>query len=203
MIAETTFIQQLGTLSYVGIWFVSLLSNVIIPFPEEITLLALGYLSGTGHVNILILLPIVISALILSDIIMYSLSKRGSKFITWLYQKFFSKKLISKNDAWFDVHTKKIIFFSRFLMQLRFLGPFLAGQRKTPFKTFIKYDLSALLIYVPLYLFLGLFFHRRVKAIIENANIFRNVILGVLGLFVVYFIFKIIYKKLFYQKSIN
>lgn len=196
MIESQNIIAELGALSYVGIWFVSILSNIVIPVPEEITLLALGYLAGTGQVNVMLLLPIVISGLLLSDFIMYSLAKKGSRFVTWLYAKFFSKKLKHKNQEWFDTHVSKIVFFSRFLIQLRFIGPFVAGQKKMPTKDFLKYDLSALVIYVPLYVLLGLFFHSRVKAIIENVGVVRNTVLVIAGLLVTYFLFKTILKFL-------
>ena len=201
MTESQSIITELGALSYVGIWFASLLSNVVIPVPEEIVLLAFGYLAGTGHINFFILLPIVISGLLVSDIIMYTLAKKGSRFITWLYTKFFSKRLAAKNDAWYDTHITKIIFFSRFLIQLRFVGPFIAGQKKIPLKTFVTYDLAALLIYTPLYILLGLFFHSRVKAIVDNVGVARNIILVVVGLLIAFGLFKYMYRVLFTEKK--
>lgn len=186
MIESQNIIAELGALSYVGIWFVSLLSNIVIPVPEEIVLLALGYLAGTGHINFFILMPIVMSGLLASDIAMYFLARKGSRLVTWFYEKFFSKRLMQKNDQWFTDHMNKIIFFSRFLVQLRFIGPFLAGQKKIPFKRFVVYDLAAIIIYVPLYTLLGLFFHSRVQAIIDNVGVVRNIILVVVGFFVVF-----------------
>ncbi len=203
MIESQTLITELGTLSYIGIWFAALLSNVVIPVPEEVVLLAFGYLAGTGHINFFILLPIVISGLLVSDIGMYLLARKGSRIVTWFYEKFFSKRLTQKNDQWFTDHMNKIIFFSRFLVQLRFIGPFLAGQKKIPFRRFVAYDLAAILIYVPLYTLLGLFFHRRVQAIIDNVGVVRNIALVIIGLFIVFVLSrKYIRKFLFGDESI-
>lgn len=196
VIESQNIIAELGAMSYIGIWFVSLLSNIVIPVPEEIVLLALGYIAGTGQVSIIILLPLIISGLLLSDIIMYLLSKKGSRFVTWLYNKFFSKKLEHKSQGWFDTHINKIVFFSRFLIQLRFIGPFVAGQKKMPIKNFIKYDMAALVIYVPLYVLLGLFFHNRVKSIVENVGVVRNIVLVFFGVLAAYIIFKATFRYL-------
>lgn len=186
-------INELGTLSYVGIWGVSLLSNVVIPIPEEGVLLALGYLSGTGRVNGLILIPIVISALLTSDMIMYYLSKKGNKLISLFYNKLFASRLANKQD-WMRAHIKKVIFFSRFLVQLRFIGPFMAGQMNVPPKTFILYDFLALLVYVPLFIFLGWFFHTKINLIIDGIGTVRNVILIVAGLLIALSFSRFVYR---------
>lgn len=206
MIESQTLITELGTLSYIGIWFTALLSNVVIPVPEEIVLLTLGYLAGTGHIDFFILLPIVMSGLLVSDIGMYILARKGSRLVTWFYDRFFSKKFMQKNDQWFTDHMNKIIFVSRFLIQLRFIGPFLAGQKKIPFRRFVFYDLAAIIIYVPLYTLLGLFFHSRVQAIIDNVGVVRNIILVAVGLFIIFglsrkYIRKFLFKERPVEKS--
>ena len=201
MIESQNIITELGALSYVGIWFASFLSNIVIPVPEEVTLLAFGYLAGTGHANFFILLPIVISGLLASDIIMYTLAKKGSRFVTWLYEKFFSRRLSTKDDAWYGTHVNKIVFFSRFLIQLRFVGPFVAGQQKVSLKQFVTYDLAALLIYVPLYILLGRFFQSRVEAIVGNVGVVRNIALVLMGLLVSYGLFRYIHGILFKEKK--
>lgn len=203
MIESQTLITELGTLSYIGIWFAALLSNVVIPVPEEMVLLAFGYLAGTGHINFFILMPIVISGLLVSDIGMYLLARKGSRLVTWFYDKFFSRRLIQKNDQWFIDHMNKIIFFSRFLVQLRFIGPFLAGQKKVPFKRFVLYDLAAILLYVPLYTLLGLFFHSRVQAIIDNVGVVRNIALVAIGLFIVFVLSRKYIRKFLFSENLT
>ncbi len=201
MIESQTIITELGALSYIGIWVVSFLSNIVIPVPEEVILLALGYLAGTGQISLIIVLPIIISGLLLSDCILFILSKKGSRIVTWLYTKFFSKRFKQKDQMWIDTHIGKIIFFSRFLIQLRFIGPFLAGQKKLSLKTFIKYNLSALVIYVPLYVLLGDFFHSRVKSIVERVGVAKNIAFVFVSLLLAYALFLSIYRLLFKAKE--
>jgi membrane protein DedA with SNARE-associated domain len=190
-----TLIAELGSLSYFGIFLISILANVFIPFPEEVVILGLGYLSGTGNANIWILIPLVTSGLLISDIGMYYLSRGGNKWVNMFYQKVFADKLGDKL-VWMNANINKVVFFSRFMVQLRFLGPFMAGQVKMPFKKFILIELAALFIYVPLFLGLGNYFHSRISSIIDGVNVVRNVILTVAGLLIIFAIFKILKKKL-------
>ncbi len=177
-------INQLGALSYFGIFGVSLLANMVIPIPEEIILLAFGYLVGTGHLSAWLLIPILIAGLLISDIVIYWLAKKGNKLIVGIYNKFFSKRL-PLDTSWLYLHINKVIFFSRFLMQLRFLGPFLAGQQNVPMKRFVKINFLALLIYVPLYIFIGMYFHSRIGRIIDGIGLVKNILLVAIGVVVV------------------
>jgi hypothetical protein len=49
VIESQSIITELGALSYVGIWITALLSNIVIPIPEEVVLLGFGYLAGTTY----------------------------------------------------------------------------------------------------------------------------------------------------------
>ncbi|MCE9585168.1 DedA family protein [Candidatus Nomurabacteria bacterium] len=176
MLETKEIINQLGSLSYFGIFIVSILSNVIIPIPEEGVLLVLGFLSGTPAVNGFIMVPVVFLGLLISDIIMYSLARHGSKIVNFLYKKVFASRLEDKKE-WIETNINKVVFFSRFLVQLRFLGPFFAGHNKMPFRKFLVYDALALAIYVPLYVFLGWYFHNRVELIVDGIGKIRNIII--------------------------
>jgi membrane protein DedA with SNARE-associated domain len=196
-------INQLGALSYGGIWIVSFLSNVVIPIPEELVLLALGYLSGTGAINGFIVIPITISALLVNDIILYSLAKRGSKITSYLYNRFFAKRLEKRGDTWLNMNIGSIIFFSRFLVQLRFIGPFVAGTRHLPLKKFVIYDLLALVVYVPLFTGLGWYFHSRIILIIKEVGIVRNIILIIVALVLSYGLARFVYKLTMKKRLTN
>lgn len=169
-------IEQLGSLSYIGIFVTAFLANVAIPVPEEIVIIAFGYLLVAGKLNVFILVPIVVLGLLLSDIAMYWLSRKGSRLVQGFYKRFFGSWL-GNHEEWLEKHIKKVIVISRFLVQLRFLGPFLAGQAKTPFKTFVLYDLLAIIVYVCLYVSVGWYFKDRIDLIASGVDIARNIIL--------------------------
>lgn len=172
-------IEQLGALSYIGIFGVAFLANVVVPVPEELVIVAFGYLLAAGKLNVLVLIPIIIVGLFLSDTVMYILSRKGSGIVRGFYRRFFGSWLGEK-DAWFEKHLGKVVFVSRFLVQLRFLGPFFAGHNKMPFKLFALYDLVAVALYTSLYVFVGWYFHDRIGLIASGVNTAKNIVILVL-----------------------
>jgi len=62
-------IRQVGALSYLGIFGISFLANVVVPVPEEVVILAIGYVVGAGTMNFWIVLPIVMAGMCFSDLI--------------------------------------------------------------------------------------------------------------------------------------
>ena len=193
-------INQIGLLSYSGVWFLSFAANVIIPIPEEGILLILGYLAGGPHWNGFILFPVIFTGVIASDITIYLLARGGNKLITNAYNKIFASQVENKK-AWIERHIYKVIFCSRFLIQLRFLGPFLAGQMKVPFKKFLLVDAFALIIYIPLYLSLGWYFRGRIEAILGGIGVVRNVIITVFIIMIVLLLLRMLKKKFYKIKS--
>lgn len=196
--SETEIIvNQITTLSYLGIFFVSIIGNVVVPVPEEIVLLAFGYIVGTGTVSFWAVLVLVMSGVLIGDTAMFILSRTNNRLVTFLYNKLFAKLLEKRGDRWIENNIKKIIFFSRFMIQFRFIGPFLAGQKKVSFGTFLLYDFAAVALYVSLYVLLGWYFHLKLSLIIENVHIAQNIVLLIVGLMLVFSITRFLYRHLF------
>ncbi|OGI64406.1 hypothetical protein A2733_01200 [Candidatus Nomurabacteria bacterium RIFCSPHIGHO2_01_FULL_40_20] len=187
-------INQIGALSYFGVWLLSFAANVLVPIPEEGVFIILGYLAGGPHLNGLILFPVIFTGVIASDITIYLLARGGNRFITGAYKRIFASQVESRME-WVQKNINKVIFCSRFLIQLRFLGPFLAGYLKIPFKKFLLLDAGALLIYIPLYLALGWYFRSRIDSILNGIGVARNIILMAILLGLVFLFMKYIRKK--------
>lgn len=186
LVTETqTIISHVQTLSYGGIFILSLLANVVVPVPEELALLAIGYAARAEHMSLFLIIPIVMTGLLISDLILYYFSRRGNRLIKGFYNRVFKNRLQDRTQ-WLEDNVKKVIFFSRFLVQLRFLGPFFAGQTKVAWKTFVLYELAALIIYTPLVVGAGWLFHNSIANIIGGINVVRNVILTILGLLILF-----------------
>lgn len=177
------FIKELGGLSYLGIFSISLVANILFIVPEEVALLGLGYVARAGDVNIFTVIPIVILGLLTSDYVLYLLSKGNSKTIHFLYERIFSKRIaffskkLSGDERWIESNIEKVIFYARFLMQLRFIGPFMAGKHNVSPRRFLTYELAALVIYVPLLLWIGWYFRSRIEHIIGSIDKAHNIIL--------------------------
>jgi membrane-associated protein len=200
MVIGPDIITDVGALSYAGVFILSLLANIFIPVPEEIILLALGYVVGVGILSGYVVLPIVIVGLLLSDMVLFILSKRGSRIVQWLYHKFFEKRIAKKGKRWVRTNIGKIIVVSRFLVQFRFLGPFLAGERKIKTKTFVMYDLLGLVLYVPLYVLLGALFHSKVRYIIDKVGVVQNIVFMAVILLILFAMIRFVY-KFFFKKD--
>jgi membrane protein DedA with SNARE-associated domain len=198
---SASLIAHIEALSYTGIFLVSTIANVVVPVPEEIVLVIFGYLSRGEGFNLFIVMPIVISGVLLGDVIMYVLARRSNKLVTKFYDHSFAHIIEARGDEWIMRHIKKIIFFSRFMIQFRFIGPFLAGYKKIPFKQFFLYDLLAVLVYVPLYVLLGRFFHKKINLIIDNVNSVKNIVILCIFGVIIFSLTKILYVSLFVPKK--
>ncbi len=174
-------IRHVGALSYLGIFGISFLANVVVPVPEEVVILAIGYVVGAGTMNFWVVLVIVIAGMFLSDLIMFTASLRGNKIVRLAYDKFFAR-LIPMNDEFIARHINKIVFVARFLVNLRFIGPFFAGQAKMSYKKFMLIDGAAIIIYAATLLWAGHYFSGRIESIFSGVGTVKNVILVVVGL---------------------
>lgn len=166
-------INSLGGLSYFGVLVLAFLSNMFIPVPEELILVVMGYLSGNGLFMYPLVMGIFILGLMISDYMLYSLTLRGSKLVRGFVKRL-QKKGLLKNEGYSRRHIKKIIFFSRFLVYLRFIGPVMSGYLKIDRKTFLTHNFLALVIYVNIFLGLGHHFHKQIEVITDGVARFKN-----------------------------
>lgn len=192
---ETDIIaNSLGGLSYGGMLVVAFLSNMFIPVPEEIILLVIGYLTGIGAFSYPIIMAIFILGMLLSDYMVYSLAFHGSKLIKKLQTKAENRGFL-KSKSYINRHMKKIIFISRFLVYLRFIGPVIAGSHKVPRKMFLTYDFLALVVYVNIFLGLGHHFHKQIKVISQGVDRFSNYFMTAVIVIATFLVFRFIQKN--------
>ena len=192
---ETDIIaNSLGGLSYGGMFILAFLSNMFIPVPEEIILLVIGYLTGIGAFMYPIIMAIFILGMLLSDYMVYSLAFHGSKLVKRLQAKM-EKRGLLKSKTYVKRHMKKIIFFSRFLVYLRFIGPVVAGSNRVPRKLFLTYDFLALVIYVNIFLGLGNYFHKQIQVVSEGVAQFSHYFVTIVIVIVTIVVLRFIQKN--------
>jgi membrane protein DedA with SNARE-associated domain len=170
------FINQLGGLSYLGVFGISMLAMIVLPFPEEITLVSFGYLAGVGVFHWALLIPVCMAGLFVADFAVYQLAYHGSKITTKFYQKMFADKFDFLQNMT-DEKLERLIIFARFLIYFRFLSGFLSGYYKIPFKRFVGYELVSLSVYVTLFVGIGFFLRNQLERVIEGVGIVQNIIL--------------------------
>ncbi len=189
------FIHQLGGLSYLGVFGISLLAMIVLPFPEEVTLLSFGYLAGIGVFHFALLIPVCMLGLFVADFAIYQLALHGSKITNKAYQKMFAEKFDFLKDMT-NEKLERLIIFSRFLIYFRFLSGFLAGYYKVPFKKFVGYEAVSLSVYVTLFIGMGYFLRNQLERVIAGVGVVQNIIVTIVLLFIAVAVFRSIKKYL-------
>jgi len=164
-------------LSYTGIflWFLLTQLIIIMPIPEEVVLISIGYVSATGVWNPFIAAAISFATLILSDGIFYFLSRSGNRYVARLVMRSESGAF-AKAEAQMKRNMPRAVFVLTFIPRLRFFGPVLAGMLKLKWHAFFLADASALVIHVSVYTFIGFFFHRSLAGLFKNLAILQHML---------------------------
>jgi membrane protein DedA with SNARE-associated domain len=189
---ESLAITDLAGLTYSGMFVLALSANMIVPVPEEIILLIVGYFTAKGHFSFLYSYLIFLVGMFISDTILYHMAYKGARITRNLAKKVENNRHL-KDEGFVKKHIVKIIIISRFLMYLRWIGPVLSGVAKISYKKFAKYNFIALLMYIPLVLWLGFYFENQIDKIISNVNLIQNIFL---------FIFSVLF-LIFLSKTLN
>ena len=183
-------IQEFGPhLVYLGIYLMLLLSALGMPLPEDLTLVATGYLINKGLVHPIPAVAVGILGVLTGDQLGYSLGRHfGPRVVR---HRLFSRILPEKRYAWirgkFDRYGEKLVFFARFVSGLR--GPvFIAsGILEMPRGRFLLYDFAGALISVPLFILIGHVAGPHLEAILLHLVRARSTVLVLLLLATAYF----------------
>jgi len=170
------------------------------PLPEDLILLAGGYLAFEGYTNIYVTVPVAIFGALVGDVTVYFLGRYfGEGFINLRHiKKFFSKKRLVKIREYFKKHGDKTIFFARFVVGLRNPVYLVAGTMKIRFSRFLCIDSLGAFVSVPLIVCLGFIFGEQIGFLLGYVNRVRYSILIVLLLCGISWI---IYKRLKLKKG--
>ncbi len=183
------FSNFIENISYLGIFVTMALSGHLVPVPEEILLLLIGYASGVGFVNVYVALAMASLGVIVGDIALFLLSRSGSHYVDRLKSKLSPEK-IARYEKLMKSHAGKTIFLSRFIITIRFFSPILAGSLRINWKTFMLADFSAAILYVGAFIFLGYHFNNDIASLITEIKLARHIIfillLTLIGLLISY-----------------
>jgi membrane protein DedA with SNARE-associated domain len=195
MVSPEPVISFLSHFSYIGVFSSIVVSGYILPVPEEIVLLTIGYLSSSGMFNIYFVTIVSFLATLGSDIFLYLLAKKDSKLTANLkvrmHKNPFVKSWMKKpNDI------GRAVFMMRFFVGLRFLGPILAGAMNVPLKKFIFYDTLALLLYTPFFVLIGFAFHNSFLRMVTRVESIRYLLFFLAVGVISFFLLRLASKKL-------
>ena len=167
----THFIREFG---YIGIliWFISF--DQLTPFPEEVSLLIVGYLAA-HHIFHPVLAGVFCLAGFLSvDTAYFFLSKKGSSFIKKLTKG--SSSLMQSYKDKIKTNMPKALIVLCFIPRMRMFAPILAGSLRLSFRKFLLFDAIALTAFTSVYLSLGVIFHKTLSSVIQKTKGLQNII---------------------------
>jgi membrane protein DedA with SNARE-associated domain len=185
----SSLVTQLSTGSIFVIAGSTIIANLFPGIPEELFIILMGSIVASGAVPFWVAFLTLWVSLMLVDQVLYWTVRSGGDFLKKVFNTFKNKVFGDALDTRLDFinrHITKIVVGSRFVFQVRFLGPFLAGTVKMPWKKFTFWNAFALALYIPLMLILGMYLGDRVERIADGIRTLTNSILaGILVILVI------------------
>jgi membrane protein DedA with SNARE-associated domain len=172
---EMLLMSSIEQFSYLGIFIFALFAGYIVPIPEEIILLIVGYMASIGYIHLVPAIFVVIIAFILGDNMLFQLTLKNNKHVTKFVNEVLSLKIIAKHRAFFEKNIGMTVFIFRFVPFLRFISPVFAGYVRAKEQTFMFFNTLAIVIYAPFLMWVGYFFHESFGDIVNEIGRVRHV----------------------------
>lgn len=146
-----------GGVAYAIIFGILVACGLGFPLPEDLPLIATGYLVWDGTMSWLPAVTITLVGVLVGDSILFFIGRRlGLKFLEQgKLDSFVKPKKVRRTKAYFRKYGDKIVFFARFVAGFRAAAFFLAGALKMKYTRFLWLDGLAALLSVPIWIALG------------------------------------------------
>jgi membrane-associated protein len=172
-----SLIATYGNFTYLFMFLIIFFETgiVLTPFfPGDSLIFAIGAISATKAINVLILFIVLCSAAILGDTANYFIGKFIGKRI--LDKKLIKREYITRTDKFYEKYGGKTIIFARFIPIVRTIAPFTAGIGKMEYSKFLFYNIIGGISWVTIFLFSGYYFGN-IPLIKTNLSIFLILII--------------------------
>lgn len=169
---EDYFFQYLEHWSYLGLFLVLFAAGLGLPLPEDIPLLAAGWLVSEQLADRNMMIATGLCGVLVGDFIMFSLGRTWGPQIVehrW-FRRILKPWLLDKARDKFSQHGAKIIFAARFMPGLRAVMFVTAGIFRVPYWKFLTFDGTAALISVPLWVLAGSYFPSQIREIMGGTR---------------------------------
>ena len=164
--------------TYLGLFVVLMLCGLGMPIPEDVALLAGGYLAHRGVTRYPITLAVSLLGVVAGDNSLFFL---GRRFGTGLVRYFTlawpgRQQQIERIEHFMRRHGARAVFYARFLAGLRALIYLSAGSFGVRPAVFLLYDLLGALISVPIVVTLGYIFGKQIEMMVRYIGGFERLI---------------------------
>ncbi|WP_066637034.1 DedA family protein [Desulfolucanica intricata] len=180
-------LNYLSTLGILGLFGGVLIESLGVPFPGGPMIILAGFLVGQGRLNFYYVLAVAILGYVLGSTFAYLMGKHiGEPFFIRCgkYLHITPQAFKSAQDK-FEHSSAAIIILGRFIPGLSNVSPYLAGVSHLELWKFVLYNAIFALLWIALYLQVGMFFGNRWNVISDKLQIGLPVL--ALGLLVIYF----------------
>jgi membrane protein DedA with SNARE-associated domain len=189
--------------TYLGLFVILLLCGMGLPMPEDIALLAGGFLVHRGVIRYPITLAVALLGVVAGDNSLFFL---GRRFGTGLVRYFGlnrpgSKAQIDRIRAFMRRHGHRAIFYARFLAGLRALIYLTAGSFGVTPLRFLAYDLLGAIISVPIVVSIGYLFGGQLEVVIHYLGGFERLLWVVAVLSLAIYGMRLLYTRTSAQKT--
>jgi membrane protein DedA with SNARE-associated domain len=189
--------------TYLGLFVILLLCGMGLPMPEDIALLAGGFLVHRGVIRYPITLAVALLGVVAGDNSLFFL---GRRFGTGLVRYFGlnrpgSKAQIDRIRAFMRRHGHRAIFYARFLAGLRALIYLTAGSFGVTPLRFLAYDLLGAIISVPVVVSIGYLFGGQLEVVIHYLGGFERLLWVVAVLSLAIYGMRLLYTRTSAQKT--
>jgi membrane protein DedA with SNARE-associated domain len=176
--------QYIEHFTYLGLFAVLMLCGLGMPIPEDVALLAGGYMVHRGVTRYPITLAVALLGVVAGDNSLYFIGRRfGSGVVRYFGIGRPGRQVqIQRIQKFMERHGHRAIFYARFLAGLRALIYLSAGSFGVRPAVFFVYDLMGALISVPIVVTLGYVFGEQLEWIVKYIGGFERLIVFVLVL---------------------
>lgn len=175
---------------YLGVALVFLICGIGFPLPEEIVLLAAGYVCAKfpDHANLPLMMAWCAGSILAGDLLPFVLGRVfGVRLLRLRWLRYYvTKQRLASFDRWFRKRGDLVIFIARFLAGLRVVAFFTAGSMKMPWRRFLFYDGLGIALIVPTLTWLGFHSAGFIESMVATVQtVERGLLWGGIGAIVV------------------
>ena len=156
--------------SYFGIFFFSIIVSYLLPIPEAIFLLLVGFVAKVTGLNLTGVILLATAGIIVGDNALYQLSFLGNRYVEKFNRKMRKHKLIKYEHLVTD-HVAVSVYFLKFVAGVRFFGPVIMGSLRAPRKKFVMHNAIASAVHTVALILLGFFLHHKIVATLAGVEI--------------------------------
>lgn len=189
--------------TYLGLFVILLLCGMGLPMPEDIALLAGGFLVHRGVIRYPITLAVALLGVVAGDNSLFFLGRRfGTELVRYFgLNRPGSKAQIDRIRAFMRRHGHRAIFYARFLAGLRALIYLSAGSFGVTPLRFLAYDLLGAIISVPVVVSIGYLFGGQLEVVIHYLGGFERLLWIVAVLSLAIYGMRLLYTRTSAQKT--